>query len=160
MGGASVSEASSASDRCVIACQKKPDLSDRSGQRGLPICLRAKELTRDAFNPTRSRDHAAIGAAIRSSTRAIASRKTSTPAPGQTPFSARWRRNARAAGDTMKRPENAGGRRALRPPNSSRIAWNEPGHPRLTFHLGSKDVDGRGTGERKRRRPSDGYVRP
>ena len=34
----------------------------------------------------------------RSSTSAIASRSTSTPAPGLTPFSARWRRNARAPG--------------------------------------------------------------
>ena len=34
----------------------------------------------------------------RPSTSAIASRSTSTPAPGLTPFSARWRRNARAPG--------------------------------------------------------------
>ena len=42
--------------------------------------------------------HAAIDAAARSSTSAIASRSTLTPAPGLTPFSARWRRNARAPG--------------------------------------------------------------
>ena len=35
---------------------------------------------------------------LRSSTSAIASRSTLTPAPGLTPFSARWRRNARAPG--------------------------------------------------------------
>ena len=39
-----------------------------------------------------------IGATARSSTSAIASRSTSTPAPGLTPFSARWRRKARAPG--------------------------------------------------------------
>ena len=42
--------------------------------------------------------YAATASAARSSTSAIASRSTSTPAPGLTPFSARWRRKARAPG--------------------------------------------------------------
>ena len=35
-----------------------------------------------------------------------------------------------------------------------------PGHPRLYGQQRKKDVDGRDVGERKRRRPSDGYARP
>jgi len=34
------------------------------------------------------------------------------------------------------------------------------GHPRLAFRKGNQVVDGRDIGERKRRRPSDGYARP
>jgi hydroxyquinol 1,2-dioxygenase len=42
--------------------------------------------------------YAATDSAARSSTSAMASRNTLTPAPGLTPFSARWRRKARAPG--------------------------------------------------------------
>ena len=34
------------------------------------------------------------------------------------------------------------------------------GHPRLKAPMMKKDVDGRDIGERKRRRPLDGYARP
>jgi hypothetical protein len=45
------------------------------------------------------------------------------------------------------------------------IGTKEPVMPGLVpgihvFLLHEKDVDGRNIGERKRRRPSDGYVRP
>jgi hypothetical protein len=63
--------------------------------------LLAAEPRADEIGPSVSPSaagQAAIDATARSSTSAIASRSTFTPAPGLTPFSARWRRKARAPG--------------------------------------------------------------
>jgi hypothetical protein len=76
-------------------------------KRAVPESAPSRMFSIDAFSsrepiPTSLENamahHAATNAAARSSTSAIASRSTSTPAPGLTPFSARWRRKARAPG--------------------------------------------------------------